>query len=237
MHLQQNLCDLTMMHICLLFQDLQHFSGRPTSQRTCFSVISGPTASLSQPTSQHTCSFHSFRTYSFSSFNPSTNRLASCRRCIPSTAHNHCLFIHLPTSNIFLPILTVNIRQPTSLSAYQPTHHMCFASAFLIQRTDSHPNQGSLGHAWNAVFLPNFAAYGSSSGGLNFGRDGPVTHKFFPFRDLEHFPGQPTSQRTCFFFVISGPTAPLNQPTSQRTCSFNYCRTYSFSSHTFRSTD
>ena len=89
---------------------------------------------------------------------------------------------------------------------------MCFASAFPIQRTDSHPIQGSLGHAWNAVFLPIFAAYGSSSGGLNYGRDGPVTHKFFSFWDLEHFSSQPTSQRTCFS-VISGPTASLNQPT------------------------
>ena len=61
----------------------------------------------------------------------------------------------------------------------------------------SHPIQGSLGHAWNAVFLPIFAAYGSSSGGLNFGRYGPVTLKFFSFTDLEHFPGQPASLPAC----------------------------------------
>ena len=159
------------------------------------------TYSFSKPASQPTHPFLSlFQGLQLIQFHLSTNRVASCRRCIPNRAHNHCLFIYRLRASI-LPILSVNT--PVSLPAYRPASLPANApDVFCLGIPNpAHgltPQPGVTGHAWNAVFLPIFAAYRSPSGGLNFGRDGPVTHKFFSFWDLEHFPGQPTCRRTCF---------------------------------------
>ena len=85
------------------------------------------TYSFSKPASQPTHPFLSlFQGLQLIQFHLSTNRVASCRRCIPNRAHNHCLFIY--RLRAFLPILTVNtpVRlpayRPTSLPTYQPAN-------------------------------------------------------------------------------------------------------------------
>ena len=106
-------------------------------------IISLLTASLNQPISRHTISFTiSGRIVSpVSPIDQETSLLSSLH-----SKHNtqSLFFLFSNFKHLSGQPKGQRISQPASLLSYQPMHQMFLVSAFPTQRTDSHPNQGSL---------------------------------------------------------------------------------------------
>ena len=99
------------------------FHFRPAYQPThLFFYHFRTTYSFSKPASQPTHPFLSLlQGIQLIQFHLSTNRLDSCRRCIPNRAQNHCLFIYRLRASFFAYPIGQHTCQTTSLPDCQPT--------------------------------------------------------------------------------------------------------------------